>query len=744
MGQKEGRSMTDRSLSFDFSKLISLLFGQLLVILTILFFGLRLWGIDLSVPFAYHGDTVWFSVPIKGMIDNGWVYTIPQLSAPFTLSAAAFPSMTHTDWLVMKFISLFAAEPGTVLNIFWFCSVVLSGWSATFALSLLGARMWLAALVGLIYAFLPFALLRNVAHISLVYYCVPFLSLFAIWVAQGCIHPMSRLIRWVGFLAAIAQGFDYIYYSFFALLLFGFSGWFGTLRTRSWRPIKEASLAALIILFSATVNLAPSFLSWYSYGKPPDMTYKSSAEAEFYGLKIRKMLAPNEANQIPVFSQWGQRDKSAGFPNENENVTARLGPMAAAGLLFLFMMRLGLVRLRDNPELGIIKSVSALTLFVVLFATVGGLGAVFNLGFAEFRTYNRFSVFIAFFALAGITLWWQSGYREALSNRRRFMLLAGLASLVLLSLYDQLLDLKSLRYQRPDQEVQTSQLRNLVKQVEAIVPPGSSVFQLPLTGFPPDGGKERMGPYAHGQAYLASTSLNWSWPSFSQRHRAWQDQLDGLEASQLVEALVLSKFRLVWVDRFGYADNGEKLVSSLISAGAKELLPGANSRYVILDLQAVASGLKAKLGVDGFEHRQRQYLEAPMLNWGKGFYSLEHDPQGRSFHWSQGYSELVIRNWSDTPRSFELSFLVAAGKPGNVTLAVASQSLSMPVSGVPAPATLPVDLGPGETQVLRFSGDMGRIDLPPNETRDLHFYVMNMQIRPMPASKSHTGEDRGS
>lgn len=705
-------------------------FAQVLVILAILMAGLQLWRIDLSVPFKYWGDTIWFTVPIKGMVDNGWVYTIPQLSAPFALSAAAFPSMTHTDWLVMKIISLFTAEPGVVLNVFWIFSLIFAAWSTTLALSLLGVRVWLAAVVGLIYAFLPFALLRNVGHISLVYHFVPLLSLLVIWIAQGCVHTNSRSIRWVGYIAAVAQGFNYIYYSFFTLLLLAFAGWFGVVRTRSWRPIKQASLAGLIILASASINLAPSFLSWHSHGKPPDMAYKSSVEAEIYGLKIRKMLAPNEANQIPVLSHWGQRDKSVAFPNENENVTARLGPMAAAGLVFIFMVILGLLRLRDQPESETIKPIAALSIFVVLFATVGGLGAIFNLWFPEFRTYNRFSVFIGFFALAAIALWWQSVYRAATSSRRRLMLAGVLASLVIISLYDQLLDLQHLRNQRPDQEVQTRQLRALVKQVEAKVPPETSVFMLPITGFPPDGGKNRMGPYAHGQAYLASTSLRWSWPSFSQRHRAWQDQLNRLEASQMAEALALSKFRLVWIDRFGYTDNGQQIVSALIAAGATELLPGAHPRYVIFDLQTVINRMRTVFGDEAFERKQRDYLQAPFLYWSKGFYTLEHNQDGRPFRWSRGESELVIRNWSNTPRSFELTFWVAAGKPGSLTISVNGSRTSTSVSTVPAQVTIPVHIGANDAQALKFSSDMGKIDLPPGETRDLHFYVMDVRLRP--------------
>src|SRR5215831_3430170 len=124
--------------------------------------ALHLWKIDISVPFNYWGDTLWFAVPVKGILQNGWAYEIPQLSAPFSLSAIAFPSVTNLDWLWMKGISLVVANAGAVLNIFSLFSIALTAWSASLALYLLQVNRWMAFGMGIVYAFLPYALLRNV------------------------------------------------------------------------------------------------------------------------------------------------------------------------------------------------------------------------------------------------------------------------------------------------------------------------------------------------------------------------------------------------------------------------------------------------------------------------------------------------------------------------------------------------------------------------------------------------------
>src|SRR4030095_12128624 len=432
---------------WDKKRVAAFVLLELVVVAAIETVALQLWKIDMSVPFNYWGDTLWFAVPVKSMIQNGWAYEVPQLSAPFSLSAIAFPLITHLDWVWMKGISLMVPDAGAVLNIFWLLSIVLTAWSATLALYLLQVNRWMAFGMGIVYAFLPFALLRNTAHIDLVYYCIPLLSVLAIYLAQGCEHPRGAMIRIGGYGAALAQGFNFIYYSFFSVLLLAFAGWLGFRRTKSWKPIRAGAIACGTILLAAFVNLTPSFLSWYTNGKP-DLNFKSAEESEIYGLKIRKMLAPHEANMVPICRQWGEKDKSINFPNENENTSARLGPMAATGLLLLLMTSLGVVRTPETTyESGAIKSVASLALFSLLFATVGGFGAIFNQVVPDFRGYNRFSVFIAFFAIAGLGWWWQARM-QTVAPRGRMFLSLGFVLLIAFSLYDQLLDARHLNNRR--------------------------------------------------------------------------------------------------------------------------------------------------------------------------------------------------------------------------------------------------------------------------------------------------------
>jgi phosphoglycerol transferase len=357
---------------------------------------------------------------------------------------------------------------------------------------------------------------------------------------------------------------------------------------------------------------------------------------------------------------------------------------------------------------------------------VGGFGAIFNQIIPDIRAYNRFSVFIAFFTLAGLGWWWQARMQKT-GPRGRMVLSVGFVLLTVFSLYDQLLDARPLNARRPGDELSAKLERDVVNQIEAKAPHGA-IFQLPLTGFPPDGGKERMLPYDHAHPYLWSSTLHWSWPSFSLEHRSWIDRLDGLDSNELAEALVLSRFNLVWIDRFGYSDGGAATITSLIAAGATDFLRNQSSRYVVLDLSPVAERLHQKYSADEIAKRQDALLSGPTFMWESGVYSLEHSHEGRAFRWSQAVSTAEVRNPNRAAKSLVLSFYVASGKQGQFTLSAGTKKLSVASSTEPTRVELPLTLAPESNVEVRFAGNMGQIDLPPGETRDLHFYVMDLHV----------------
>ena len=169
--------------------------------------ALELWRFDFRVQFNYLGDSLWFAVLAKSVAQNGWAYFVPQLSAPYGLAAAAFPTMTNFDWLIMKVISLVSRDPAIVFNVFWLCTIFFTAWTGLLSLRLLGVPSWLAALGGLLYTGIPYTWLRSTGHLSLVFYSVPLLCVFAVYLARGPVDPWKDAIyRRVGTACGVHPG----------------------------------------------------------------------------------------------------------------------------------------------------------------------------------------------------------------------------------------------------------------------------------------------------------------------------------------------------------------------------------------------------------------------------------------------------------------------------------------------------------------------------------------------------------
>lgn len=700
--------------------------AQALIVILIEVVVFKLWRYDLRVPFNYWGDTLWFSSVVKGLVQNGWVYNIPQLSAPFSLSAAAFPAMTNFDWLAMKLIAMLFADAGIVINLFWLLSIVLTGLSALAALRFLGINWWLSFTGSVLYAFLPFALMRNTAHICLTYFCVPLLCWLAIYLARGEFTKESKKYLYLGYVVCFVQGLSYIYFSFFSVLLFSTAAVIGYIKNRSLLTVKIAMIAVSIIIISTAINLAPAFYSWDKHGKPSGMGYKSPAEAETYGLKIRRMLVPHAENFFPLLRQWAVKDRAASFPIENENTTARLGIFTSFGFLLLIVsILIGKKNFRDKN----LYTVASLMLFSFLVSTVGGFGAVFNtITVPDIRCYNRFSVFIAFFAIIGLCSWIDAHDKSIIKQKKKVIFTSFVISLAFFSLYDQLLDSRPLVARQAEDMRSAHHEMDMVAKMEGKLPENTMVFQLPVTGFPPDGGIEKMLTYDHARPTLWSRSLHWSWPSFSLQHQAWLNKIMKLEGKPFVDALINSGFEAVWVDRFGYKDSGDEVVRVFIASGAVDLLPAASPRYVVLDLRNAKEKLNIIKDSDELEADKTALFNDVSIEWGSGFWGAEKNEKNVEFRWStMNNSSLVLRNNGMQLRNTNVSFNIQSLGEGVVRIVYGDTSINQRVSTTPSTVQLTVSLNSEQKIKIEFISDLPIIHVP-NESRKLYFNISDFQI----------------
>src|SRR3954451_4410566 len=122
-----------------------------------------------------------------------------------------------------------------------------------------------------------------------------------------------------------------------------------------------------------------------------------------------------------------------------------------------------------------------------------------------------------------------------------------------------------------------------VKRIEAALPAGAMVFQLPYQPFPEAAPVVEMADYSHLKGYLHSRALRWSYGAIKGRPEAeWQPEISALPAAEMAEQLVLKGFDGLYIDRFGYADRGMKLEQEMAAqlGGAAAAFESANHRLV--------------------------------------------------------------------------------------------------------------------------------------------------------------------
>ena len=542
---------------------------------------------DFRVPFDFNGDALEYLMQVKGTIENGWWWVHPRLSAPGEFAQVQFPSNPTVDQAIVWVVRLFTHEPGLVINLSWMIMVVLSGLIASRCLIILGISAPVARAVGLLFAFSPYALMRHINHFSLAIYLIPIPCTVALLVATGRWPQVSRAARWGLGIGCALVGLNYPYYAFFAsFLILGTS----LLVLVSERNIRDASTGLLmlaVVCLATAVNLAPTYYSWLEEGQPTSIPAKRPEEAEEYGLKIRQLVSPIPEHSFPWLQEWGMRESNAHYPLENENTSARLGLLGSVGFLALmtgiFVPRVGAL-VSDGP---LFFSAARLTLATVLLGTIGGFGSVFNLLFLpDIRAYNRVAPFIALFSLITIALMIERALRASASSRWRERTVAcAIAVVLVIGLFDEGQAAVYLNRAHLSIRAEWAAVTAFVGSLEQRLPAGTMVFQMPAITFLNEVGRERMLIFDHIKLYIPSTRLHWSYPAIADDVVRWQQQVSRLPAGILASALLREGFRVLLIDRNGYADQGVALLRELGVADDSQAVVLSDERYVALDLQ---------------------------------------------------------------------------------------------------------------------------------------------------------------
>jgi phosphoglycerol transferase len=578
--------------------------GAVALCLLVLVCVLNLWHAEeLRVPFNYRSDALLHNAVIKGVIDNGWSWRNDYIGMPAGFDARDFPVADNLHLLIIHFLSLFSTDSTLILNLLFLLTFPLATISSLYVLRRVGISYPVALFGSLLYTFLPYHFLRGEAHLFLSdYVIVPPIILVILRVCSGTLLKSERgaeeitpaastSIRRITFSVIVcllisAAG---IYYPFFACYLLLVAGLVATLRAKELRHLLIAALLTTIIFAGVALNYAPSFL-YTRANKATPISQRGPAEAETFGLKIVQLLMPIYGHRIKALTELVNQ-YLVNRPLVNENDTASLGMIGSSGFLLLLVWLLR--PRRETSEAESIKThqlldhLSALNIAAVLLGTIGGFGAVFALLIsAQVRSYNRISIFIAFFALCAVCLVLENISRTLAPpglRRIAFYIFLGLALII------GILDQTSARF-IPDYAALKSAYENdrdFVNRIEASMPPGAPIFQLPYAQFPEPPKVNQLDDYDHLRAYLHSKRLRFSYGAMMTRESdVWQKTVAAQSPNQLVATLAQAGFKGIYLDRKGYADHGLAIEDELTKLLGAHAFSSRDGRFLFFNIAA--------------------------------------------------------------------------------------------------------------------------------------------------------------
>ncbi|HVC97070.1 MAG TPA: hypothetical protein VND64_25550 [Pirellulales bacterium] len=542
--------------------------------LSVLFLAriLNLWQADLSVPFDIGSDSLFGQMWVKGIRDHGWYLRNPSLSAPSGLDMRDFPLADSLHFALIKLLSLVTPDFGTAFNLYFVLGFPLTTCTALFVLRRFRVSSAPALSASLLYAFVPYHLFRGENHLFLTsYFVVPFSIMVALWVYQGKVDwtQKSKATNDGGgrgrgiaaLVVAILQSSAGVYYAFFACYLLLVAGASAALDGRRLRPLGVAASLVTLTSLGVLANIAPSLAFWHRHGRNPEVARRTADEAEIHGLKIGQLLLPAAQHRVAPWARARVKYDQAPL-SDGEKQGSSLGFLG--GLGFLFLIGLMLTRRAVSGEWELARGLAVLNLFSVLLATIGGFGSLFSfLVSPMIRGYNRISIVIALLSLFAVALlleragqWWTRAGRP----RYQFHLL--LAALTVLGIIDE-----AGRGRVPAYAALRASFTNdaeFVARIEAALPHGAMVYQLPYARFPEFVAPHVLREYEHFRPYFHSDSLRWSYGAMKGRAEdLWQRELAARPLEEQVQAIAARGFRGIYIDRHGFVDRAAELESGL-------------------------------------------------------------------------------------------------------------------------------------------------------------------------------------
>ena len=567
--------------------------------LVVICIAMNIWNADFQYLFYddMGSDSMLEQMSVQNLIETGSRNVSHRLGGRDGQVLYDYPVSDGLNYAVMWFFSLFVNGSAAVINLFYLATYVFAAMAATYAFCRLSFSKRVSIFSGILYAFLYYHFSRNQTHLLLSgYYIVPLGCLVVIWLLSGELafsfskqqKIKNRIEENKTFFLAVLFSFllssTGIYYAFFFCFFICVAIGRYLMFERRWTRNLTAGLLCLgSNLVGVMLNLLPTLMYMLSENAQKADIVRSKASADYYGLKLLGLLAPNSGHRIPVLNKLGSSIWVLS-PLSNENWSVRLGFAGSIGLIFLMLYPVIYNRKKLTSRGKLSGQLSFLFYSGFFLATLFGFGSVICWFITEsIRAYNRISVFLSFFCLAALSIIFErvlfgedrrvleedipdafaipadsfgetviksaaadiqpeKEINKTVSEKsktprvRRIVYSILLIPLLIFCLYDQIPTGSD-----PDYE-KTSAFQKANKEfftaAEATVPEGTLVFQLPHIIFPEPEEIYNLNYYMQLSGYLNTKTLRWSAGSMrGYKEDKWAKRTSQLDGEDLISSL---------------------------------------------------------------------------------------------------------------------------------------------------------------------------------------------------------------